>query len=38
MAIVIMFGLAFATVLTLLVVPLLYAVFYKAHPEQKQAA
>ncbi len=35
MAIVIMFGLAFATVLTLLVVPLLYAVFYKAHPQQK---
>ncbi|XPV74726.1 MAG: efflux RND transporter permease subunit [Desulfovibrio sp.] len=29
MAVTIMFGLAFATVLTLLVVPLLYAIFYK---------
>lgn len=32
MAIVIMFGLSFATALTLLVVPLLYAVFYRARP------
>jgi multidrug efflux pump subunit AcrB len=29
MAVTIMFGLAFATVLTLLVVPVLYAIFYK---------
>jgi len=29
MAVTIMFGLAFATVLTLMVVPVLYAIFYK---------
>jgi multidrug efflux pump subunit AcrB len=34
MAVVIMFGLAFASVLTLLVVPLLYAILYRAHPPQ----
>ncbi len=32
MAVVIIFGLSFATVLTLFVVPLLYAIFYKARP------
>jgi len=32
MAVVIMFGLTFATILTLVVVPLFYVVFYGAHP------
>lgn len=34
MAVVIMFGLTFATALTLVVVPLLYAVFFKIQPEE----
>jgi multidrug efflux pump subunit AcrB len=33
MAVTIMFGLAFATVLTLLLVPVLYAIFFGIHPE-----
>ncbi|GAM58581.1 acriflavin resistance protein [Vibrio ishigakensis] len=33
MAVTIMAGLGFATVLTLVVVPLLFATFYKVHPE-----
>lgn len=36
MAIVIMFGLTFATVLTLLVVPVLYAAFYHAKPSEQR--
>jgi multidrug efflux pump subunit AcrB len=32
MAVTIMFGLTFATVLTLVVIPVLYAVFYRVHP------
>lgn len=37
MAVVIMFGLTFATALTLVVVPLLYAVFFNIHPEEPQS-
>ena len=32
MAVTISFGLGFATVLTMVVVPLLYAIFFKVHP------
>ena len=32
MAVTIMFGLAFASVLTLIVVPVLYAIFFRAKP------
>lgn len=37
MAVVIMFGLTFATALTLVVVPLLYAVFFKIQPEERSS-
>jgi multidrug efflux pump subunit AcrB len=33
MAVTIMFGLGFATILTLIVVPVLYAIFYKVRYE-----
>ncbi|MEM6884950.1 MAG: efflux RND transporter permease subunit [Verrucomicrobiota bacterium] len=35
MSVVLVFGLIFATVLTLLVVPILYAIFFRIHPERK---
>ena len=35
MAVTIMFGLGFATVLTLIVVPVLYAVFFKVQYQQE---
>ena len=38
MAVVIMFGLAFATVLTLVVVPLLYVVIFRIPAETDEAA
>jgi multidrug efflux pump subunit AcrB len=38
MAITIMFGLMFATVLTLLVVPTLYAIFFRVRPESDSEA
>lgn len=38
MAVVIMFGLSFATVLTLVVVPLLYVTLFRLSPEEKQEA
>jgi multidrug efflux pump subunit AcrB len=33
LAVTIMFGLAFGTVLTMVVVPVLYAIFYKVEPD-----
>ncbi|MEM1157410.1 MAG: efflux RND transporter permease subunit [Verrucomicrobiota bacterium] len=36
MSVVLVFGLIFATVLTLLVVPVLYAIFFKIHPAKKE--
>jgi len=33
MAATIMFGLAFACVLTMIVVPVLYAIFFRVHPD-----
>ena len=38
MAVVIMFGLSFATVLTLVVVPLLYVTLFRLSPEEQQEA
>jgi multidrug efflux pump subunit AcrB len=35
MAVTIMFGLSFATVLTLIVVPVLYTVFFRIAPDSK---
>ena len=37
MAITIMFGLLFATVLTLIFVPVLYAIFFKIQPQKVNA-
>jgi multidrug efflux pump subunit AcrB len=37
MAVTIMGGLLFATVLTMIVVPVLYVLFFRIHPTNKQA-
>ena len=34
MAVVLVFGLSFATILTLIIVPVLYAMFFKIRPEE----
>jgi multidrug efflux pump subunit AcrB len=38
MAVTIMFGLGFATLLTLIVVPVLYAIFYRVQASEDRAA
>jgi multidrug efflux pump subunit AcrB len=37
MAVVIVFGLTFATILTLIIIPILYAVFFKVKSHEVQA-
>jgi multidrug efflux pump subunit AcrB len=38
MAVVIIFGLSFATLLTLIIVPVLYAIFFRIRAEESQYA